>query len=246
MNSSRFAALTLAALITPSSSLLGARPALASTSAVVDSSRESVLVTGTGRVFGEPDTLAAEFGVETTASTVGEALKGANTAATRMRDALVRAGITKADLQTSNVSINTKQDDDQKVTGYTVVQGLTAKIRELPRAGEVISAATAAGGDAARLNGVSYAIEDDAALLTDARKKAFADARGKAELYAREAGRTLGRVVKVSEGNPTYGGPGDRDKMVAAMPMADSSVPIEPGRQALTVSVTVEWAFTPS
>jgi uncharacterized protein YggE len=249
MNRTRFTTrvlVVLASLVVLSSSLLGERPAPASASTATDSPsveqlRESVLVTGTGEVFGEPDTLTANFAVDTNASTVDVALNRANTAATRMRNVLVRAGLTKADLQTSNVTINARLDADGDVTGYTVNQGLTAKIRNLPRAGALMSAAIAAGGDAARLNGVSFAIEDATALLTEARKKAFADARVKAELYAREAGRTLGRVVKVTETASSYEGPSGWD----SMPAAGSPIPIEPGRQALTATVTVEWALQP-
>lgn len=245
MNRSRVAVpalVVLATLVAPAPWALGGRPASAAvTSPAVDQPRDSVVVTGTGEVSGQPDVLAASFGVEAGAGTVGAALERASTAATRMRDALVRAGVARADLQTSEVGISTRQDDNQEITGYTVRQGLTAKIRDLPSAGAVISAAVAAGGDAARLNGVSFAIEDDAALLAEARTRAFADARGKAELYARAAGRPLGRVVRVSEETSGYRGSGERDLMAAA----DSAVPIEPGRQHLAVTVTVEWAFKP-
>jgi hypothetical protein len=229
---------TLATLIMLTSCLLGGRPVNAAPDSV---SAERVSVTGTGEVFAEPDTLAADFAVETAAATVDDALNRANAAATRMRNALVRAGVVGADLQTSNLGINSRRNDNGEIVGYTVTQGLTATIRDLPRAGVLISAAIAAGGDAARLNGVSFAIEDDAALLSEARRKAFADARGKAELYAREAGRPLGRVVRVSEATFGYAGPVDRNTMAAA----DSPVPIEPGRQRLAVTITVEWAFQP-
>jgi len=233
-------------LVVLSSWLLGGPAAPASASTPTDSlsaeqARDTVLVTGTGEAFGEPDTLAANFAVETSASTVGEALTSATTAATRMRNTLVRAGIARPDLQTSDFSISSRRTDDGAITGYTATQGLTAKIRDLPRAGALLSAAVTAGGDAARLNGVSFGIEDDAALLTEARKKAFADARGKAELYARQAGRPLGRVVTVSEATPGYRVLGLQDSMTAA----GSSVPIEPGRQRRTVTITVEWAFGP-
>jgi uncharacterized protein len=224
----------LATLVAP----LAGRPAAASAD---DRSRDSILVTGTGTVFGNPDTLAADFAVEADASTVGQALDRASTAATRMRDALVRAGVARADLQTSNVGINPKRDDHNDITGYTVSQGLAAKIRNLPQAGAIMSAAVAAGGDAARLNGVSFSIADEAALLTEARRKAFADARDKAGLYAREAGRSLGRVVKVSEGSAGYESSYGQNHLAAA----DSAVPIEPGRQQLTATVTVEWALNP-
>jgi uncharacterized protein len=234
---------TLTTLVVLSSSLLGGHPASASASSPsADQSADSVLVSGTGEVFGEPDTLTANFAVETSASTVDEALSRANTAAIRMRDALVRAGLTRADLQTSNVDVSSQRDDDGRIAGYTVSHGLTATIRNLPRAGAIMSEAIAAGGDAARLNGVWLAIEDDTALLTEARKKAFADARAKAELYAREAGRPLGRVIRVSEMTPGDVGSGGQDLRTGA----DSPVPIEPGRQRLAVTVTVEWALQPA
>lgn len=237
----------LAALVALSSGLVGGRPAAAFADAAGDSRsadhpRASVVVTGRGEVSGEPDTLLANFAVETSAPTVDEALNRATAAATRMRNTLLREGVARADLQTSNVGIGSTRNDDGRITGYTVHQGLTAKIRAMPRAGAVMSAAIAAGGDAARLNGVSFAIEDDAALLTEARRKAFADARGRAELYAREAGGTLGRVVRVSDAAPGYGGPGEQDKTMAA----DAPVLIEPGRQRLAVTVTVEWALLPA
>jgi uncharacterized protein YggE len=249
MNRSRVSApvsVALATLLAFSSGLAGGRPALAAEPAQesarkpAQKSAESVVVTGQGEVFGDPDLLSAHFAVETTGATVDDAVVRANTALTRMRDTLVRDGLARTDLQTSNAGIGSTRNDGGKITGYTVHQGLTAKIRNLPRAGALLSAAVAAGGDAARLNGVSFAVEDDAALLTEARKKAFADARAKAGLYAGEAGRSLGRVLKVSETGPGDGGSGGGDRMHAA---DSTTMPIEPGRQRLTVTVTVEWAL---
>jgi len=234
----------LATLAVLSPGPLGGRPAFAAEAAAVGVSpagqfRESVLVEGTGEVSGNPDVLTADLAVETVAATVGEALDHANAAATRIRDTLIRAGIARADLQTSNLSISSRVNDAQTTIGYTASQGLTVKVRNLPRAGELLSAAIAAGGDAARLNGVSFAIDNDAALLAEARRKAFADARQKAELYAHEAGRPLGRVLNVSETVPSCGGCGGQHRSFAI----DSPVSIEPGQQQLAVTVTVEWAF---
>ena len=234
--------LQAATLVVLSPWLGGDIPAYASAGTSVESppagqAWESVQVTGTGEVFGEPDTLFADFAVETSASTVDGASTSANAAATRMRDALVRAGISTVDIQTSNIVIGSRLDDDQEITSYTAGQGLTATIRNLPQSGAILSTAIAAGGDAARLKGTSFAIEDQVELLNDARKKAFANARETAELYARQAGRPLGRVVKVSEATRYQGRTAEYNTATG------STVPIEPGRQRLTVSVTVEWSF---
>jgi uncharacterized protein YggE len=202
-----------------------------------DQTRDRVLVTGTGQVLGVPDTLRASFGVESRARTVEAAFERANAAMTRMRDALVRAGVARADLQTANLDI-TSQGENGRITGYTMSEGLTAKIRNIPRAGPTIAAAIAAAGNDARLFGVSFAIEEDNALLAAARRKAFADAQAKAELYAAEAGRSLGEVASVTEA-----GPGSAPAPQAATLAASPDVPVEPGRQQVAVTVTVAWAL---
>ncbi|GIE34918.1 putative conserved lipoprotein LpqG [Actinoplanes italicus] len=237
-------ALVLATLTAVPSSLISGLPAAASPGApmvsrLAEDPREGITVTGTGEVFGEPDTLTADFAVETTGATVKEALDRATAAAIKMRDSLVRAGTARDDMQTVNVTVGTTQKDDGKITGYTASQGLTVTVRDLARAGTLISETVEAGGDAARLSNVSFAIEKDDALLAEARKAAFADARAKAVLYAGEAGRPLGRVVRVSEETPTFGGYSHKTLMASA----DAAAPIEPGRQSLTVTVVVEWAL---
>ncbi len=236
---------TLAAL---SSGPLACRPVFASAPAAADPSPaghllDSVLVDGTGDVYGNPDTLIAQLAVEVTATAVDEAVNRSNVAATRMRDALVRAGVARADLQTSSLSIVSKSNDAQVIVGYTASQGLTVKIRNLRRAGAILSAAIAAGGNASRLYGVSFVIDNDAGLLAAARREAFADARRKAEAYARAAGRSLGRVLKVRETAPSCEGcdsfPG------SFVGRGGAPATIEPGQQRLTVTVTVEWALDP-
>jgi uncharacterized protein len=236
--------LTLVLLVALSSWLLGNRSVAASASVAgetppVDRAREGVLVSATGEVLGVPDTLRADFAVATTAVTVDEALNQANAAMTRMQDALAGGGVAKADLQTSDVGIQSTHGRRGAITGYAVNEGLTARIRTISEAGSLIAAGVAAGGDAARLLGVSFEIEKDDALVAEARRKAFADAQAKAELYAEESGQTLGQVVSVTETLPDYGPVG----LQFAESSLASAVPIEPGRQPSVVTVTVEWSF---
>jgi len=236
--------LTLVLLVALSSWLLGNRSVAASASVAgetppVDRAREGVLVSATGEVLGVPDTLRADFAVATTAATVDEALNQANAAMTRMQDALAGGGVARADLQTSDVGIHSTHGRRGAITGYAVNEGLTARIRTISEAGSLIAAGVAAGGDAARLLGVSFEIEKDDALVAEARRKAFADAQAKAELYAEESGQTLGQVVSVTETLPDYGPVG----LQFAESSLASAVPIEPGRQPSVVTVTVEWSF---
>lgn len=116
------------------------------------------------------------------------------------------------------------------------------KLRDLARAGALISQAAEAGADATRISGLSFDIEDDSALLAQARRKAFDEAKAKAELYAQASGRGLGRVVSVNESITAP----EVSHRASAYPAAAASalVPIQPGEQRLSVTASVEWAFS--
>jgi uncharacterized protein len=177
----------------------------------------------------------------TRGETVDAALRTANGALGRIRDALVDHGVAEADIQTAGIDIYPRYARGGAISGYQVSHQLTVKIRDLAKAGAIISAAVDAGGNAARLSGVSFAIEDDDTLLAQARRQAFADAKAKAELYGEQAGRQLGPVVSVTE--TVRAAEVSAESFRAADLAAPSPVPIEPGRQQLAVTVTVEWAF---
>lgn len=200
-----------------------------------------VQVEGVGTATGTPDVLHVTVGVETGAASVGEALGTANAAARRVLEALRRAGVADADVQTVNVHVYPRSDGNgQEITGYLAGQDLAVILRDLDAAGATISSAVEAGGDAARLQGVGYALDDDTALRARAREQAFADARGKAEQYAQLAGRRLGGVVLVRE-QVTASGP----IPMAAGDAAGSSeaVPIAPGTSDVTVTADVRWSL---
>lgn len=224
----------------------GATPAAAATPSATadDRARDGVLVSGTGKVMGRPDTLTAEFGAESSAATVDGALGHADRALGRIRAALLRGGVDREDLQTAGIEIYPRYDDNgERITGYQAQQRLTVTFRDLDRAGDLIGRAVSAGGDAARLSGLSFGIEDDSSLLGDARRQAFADAKAKAELYGEQSGRGLGRVVSVTETVQGADRPVDQGEYYRAADAA-KSVALEPGQQQLSVTVTVEWAFS--
>lgn len=225
-----------------------APPAAAATgdATASDRARDGVLVSGTGQVTGRPDTLVAQFGSEATASTVDDALDRADRAMRRITDRLKDGGVDEADLQTSGLDIYPQYSNDGRtVTGYQASQQLTVTFRDVDKAGALMGRAVSAGGDAARLSGLWFRVDDDSALLADARRKAFDDAKAKAQLYADASGRGLGRVVSVTE---TVGG-ADQPVPMAAYDMAAGAkavrdVAIQPGQQELSVTATVEWSFS--
>jgi len=201
----------------------------------------SVAVSGTGRVSGVPDVLRLDMGVQHNGNNVNEALNAANSDVAKIKKALDKYDVDSKDIQTSQLSINPHYVGDGKVEGYEVFQGLTIKLRDLQKAGQAISDAAAAGGNATRINGVSFDIEDNAKLVEAARDAAFADAKAKAEQYAKLAGRRLGNVTQVSE-ETAYDSPPmpyAADAGVAAGKA--SSVPIETGSQQVSVNSNVTW-----
>lgn len=201
-----------------------------------------VSVQGVGTATGTPDVLHVTVGVEVSGGTVGEALGSANSAAGRVLGALHHAGVAKADVQTANVRVSPRYDNDgQQVTGYLAGQDLTVTLRDLGTAGATIGTVVAAGGDAARLQGVAFDLEDDAAVQAQARKLAFADAREKAQQYAELAGRRLGALVLVRE-QERPSGPVPMAAGDASMATAEA-VPISPGSADVTVTVDVRWSL---
>lgn len=200
----------------------------------------TVTVVGSGTVTGVPDTLRASVGVEVQGEDVSSALNAANAAVAAVTEAVENAGVDRADIQTEQVSLNPQYTDPAPGTtrtagGYQATNSLRLTIREVDAASEVLAAAANAS-QSATINNVSFAIDDDAELLGQARESAFNDARQRAEQYASLAEDSLGSVISIDEASE-----GD-----APSPMRDmeaAAVPLEPGEQNITFTVTVTFAL---
>jgi uncharacterized protein YggE len=204
---------------------------------------QGVKVSGLGRVTGVPDVLRLRLGVNARRGDVDAALSTANAALSKVRDSLRKNGVTAKDLQTSGLSIQPTYSSKGAITGYDVSESLTANLRDIPHAGHAISAAAAAGGNAVRINDISFDLEGDAKLLETARSQAFADAKAKAKQYADAAGRELGAIVSVSEVVAQPPSPYRYDYGLAGSLSKLSAVPIQAGTQDVTVTVTTLWSL---
>jgi uncharacterized protein YggE len=215
------------------------------TAAAGDPAAEGVIVSGLGKVSGTPDVLRVQLGVEVRRADVSEALADANEIQNRVRAAARRDGVDAKDMQTADLSVYPSYNNKGAPNGYTVNQSLTLKLRNLSKAGKTIGDAVTAGGNAARVQGVSFALEDNTALLQQARDAAYHDARLKADRYAELSGRSLNQVELVSEQVPQGEQPMPyaRDALAAAAPAASSEVPIDAGQSQVSVSVTVRWSL---
>lgn len=226
--------------------MLGAVPAYAAVTpnpAAGVMAAPSVTVNGTGTASGTPDELLVSLDVQTGADSVSAALDAANQEMKLVQDALGANGVARSDMQTSGMSVQPSYGQQGNITGYQVGESLSAVLHNLPQAGETMTAAIAAGGNAVRIDTVSLDISDKSALLAKARASAMADAKLRASQYATEAGRKLGPVITISEVNDTSP-PIPLPGAMLGTANARSAVPIAAGTQKVTASVTVTYALS--
>lgn len=209
----------------------------------------TITVQGEGAVTAAPDTAIVNSGVTTQGATAREALDANTAAMTELIATLTGAGIERRDIQTSNFSVQpnyvyTDARDANgytlppKINGYTVSNTVTVKVRELPTLGAILDQSVSVGANT--INGISFSVADPSKLYDEARKQAFADALGKAELYAAAADVELDAIRSISEG-ATYQPPQPYMMREMAMAADSSAVPVEGGELSFVINVSVTW-----
>jgi len=222
--------------------LLGA--AVITTPAVAQQATVSQAIAGTrldinatGEAMRVPDIAIITAGVMTRASTATAALEQNAAQMNRMRAALKRAGIDDRDVQTSNISLNPeyRYQDNQapQLTGYTASNQVNVRFRDIRNTGKILDALVVEGAN--QISGPNLTIDQPDAALDEARAKALAIGRARAELYARSLGMRVVRLVAVNESGGGYAPPPPMPMMMARGER--DSTRIDPGEQKLTVSL---------
>jgi len=201
-----------------------------------------VIVVGEGTVSAEPDLAEIRSGVTTNAKTPKEATESNSRSMAAILTALTEAGVAQKDIQTSRFSIQPvyapqDQRSEPKLISYRVANQVTAKIRHIDKLGDILERLATAG--ATDVWNVDFQVSDPGKSLDEARTAAIADARRKAEVYARAAGAALGRVVSIEEQSGSSF-PIMRSTALAATPKG-ASVPISVGENTLHAVVTVSF-----
>jgi uncharacterized protein YggE len=198
----------------------------------------TITVVGTGEVRGTPDVADLVIGVSGRAANATDVLARIADRAQKVIDALHDAGVSDDDIQTADLSVQPVTNDQGDVTGYQATNTVSARIRDLGKAGTIVDAAAAKAGDDIRVQGITFSIDDDSALLAAARTKATKRARAQAEQLAAGAGVDVGEVRSISETTTsvplTY-------SAGAAEKAADT--PVMPGSETLTVQARVVFAI---
>jgi uncharacterized protein len=195
-----------------------------------------VIVTGEGSVSVAPDYAQIRSGVTTRAKTVKEATDANSKLMTAVTAALLESGIAQKDIQTSRFSIQPvyapqEPRTEPRLVAYSVSNQVSVTIRQIGKVGEILDRLVTAG--ATDVGNIAFLVSDPSKALDQAREAAIADARRKAEVYARASGLRLGRVEWITEDT------GSAPPVPARVLAAPAPVPIASGEDTLRVRITV-------
>jgi uncharacterized protein YggE len=235
MMKSLFAALLLAAA---APAFAQAQPPPDPASAIAGTRLDLV---ATGEVSRVPDLARIGAGVVAVAPTASAALAENTRRMASVRAALRRAGIADRDVQTSAVSLFPQYRQDPapggtpQISGYQATNEVTIRFRDVAATGAILDALVAQGAN--QISGPSLEVSKPEEALDEARTKALAAARTRAELYARATGKRVGRILSISEAGAA--GPVFPRPMMAQMRAAATE--IDPGEQSLSVTLSVSF-----
>jgi uncharacterized protein YggE len=200
-------------------------------------------VVATGEVTRVPDQVTISAGVTSRAPQAQAALRDNGAQMERVRAALRRLGIADRDIQTGTISLNQdyeRSPEGARPSGYVASNQLNIRFRDVANAGRIIDALVAEGVN--NVQGPMFGLENRDSAVDEARTRAIAVARARADLYARALGTRVRRIVAISEA----GQPGiimGEARMAAVA--NDASTQIVPGEQVIGTTVSVTFELDP-
>ncbi len=227
-------ALALLAALIPA----GAAPAQSQPAATIAGTRLDIVATG--EVTRVPDIVRINAGVVTQAASAVEAIRQNAARMERVRAALARAGVGPRDIQTSNVSLQPDyryaENEPPQLVGYRASNAVNVRFRDIAQSGRILDALVAEGAN--QINGPSLGLDRPEPALDEARVAALANARARAELYARSLNMRVRRILLVSESGanlPT------RMPEIELRQASTADTRIEPGEQVLSATLTISF-----
>ncbi len=214
--------------------------ALISPALAADPAPRTLSMNGHGEMRAAPDVATINAGVTTSAPTAAGALAANSSRMNTVFAALKKLGVAEKNIQTIGFNVspqytNGDNNNARRLTGYQVNNEVSVRLEDVARVGAALDALVAAGAN--QMNGISFDIAAPAPLLDKARAGAIADARARAEIYAKAAGVTLGPILSISEGGASE----PPRPMYRMMAMAAAPTPVAAGQQSVTADVSVVW-----
>jgi len=200
-------------------------------------------VVGVGKVDVVPDTANVSAGITiSNAATVDEAQSKINDVNNKIVSSLTALGIDKADIKTSDYSINPNysyNNGQQTQQGFNATATVTIKVKKVDQLGQVVSNVTTAGAN--QVNNTTYSVENPEKYQEEARNMAIQNAKDQAQKLAGQLGIKLGKVTNIVESNPDTARPiafGAGGVMDASINKAVTPN-LEPGSNVITSTVTL-------
>ncbi len=211
----------------------------------------TISVNGNGKISSVPDQALINVGVATQAPTAQQALAANSEAMERLQALLKERGVAAKDVQTTQIQVHPQYNQQRpqppgqpqvefvpRIVGYRVDNTVQVTSRQIDKLGALLDALVQAGAN--QIHGIQFRMGEPEKLLDEARKRAMADAKRKAEMLAGEAGVVLGSPVSIQEeGAGSIPPPRPYGARMMGMMAAESAVPVAAGEQELSVTVQV-------
>jgi hypothetical protein len=197
---------------------------------------DSITVNGVGTVKSVPDEAQMSFGVETRGATAKAAVAANADAMRRVVNALRQAG--GREIATQWVSVySISASETGSVTEYSASNSVSVT-SDTGDAASLIDAATTAGAN--QVSGPGLTSSNSEELYRQALAKAVDEARLRAQVLAKAAGRSLGEITSIIEGGAAEPPIAYAERSALA---ADSATPIVPGTQETTATISVTFSL---
>lgn len=242
--------LVIAALVVSGCAAAQAAPAPAQAAAPqqgggTDAGPRLLSVNGVGTAAATPDIAYVELGVDVKSSSASEAVAESTDRMSKVMEALAELEVEEKDIRTVayNMWVEEERDREGNPTGertYHVVHRVRVTVRALEQVGTLLEKALEAGANT--VGGIQFAVEDPTALQQEAREKAIANAKDKAQQLADGLGVSLGEPYTINEYS-AVGPVVEKAVLMEARAAAGGAgpVPVSPGELTVTVELSVSW-----
>lgn len=222
-----------------------------------DMQKPNLSVVGEGIVFVRPDIATFTATVITDAVRVGDAQNQNSLASNAVIDFFKKQGVQEKDIKTVHYSVEPQYQYDHgrpcpfeaqsipcvpvnkppRIVSYAVRNSVEVKVRNLDMLDDLLQGVVLAGAN--EVGSVIFTVDNEKAVIAEARKQAIEDAQAKAVILARDLGVRLKKIISFSESeeSPVYYGR-------ALEARADAIVPqVQAGEQEIHSNVTITYEF---
>lgn len=207
--------------------------------------RGGITVHGRGAIGAVPDIVVYNVGVSNSHTSSAQALRDNAQTVQKIIEVLDARGIAKRDIVTEHVFLrddSIPERSSNRTRRYLAHSMLGITVRDISLGGKVLQALVDVGVN--DVGNLEFGHSKRSELLDRARENAIADARRKAEVYAREASLKLGKICSINE--PLYAtNSNNRGEESFSLSSTAHSVPLEQGVEVLAVDVTVNFSLQP-